>query len=50
MKTKAKLKVEAKVGHNDLPTDNSLVGRQGVGKGKGGDKCKTEGGGKGEGQ
>ena len=50
VETKAKLKVEAKVKDTDLATDKFLVGRWGGGRGKGADKGKVEGGGKGKGQ
>ena len=52
MKTKAKLKVEAKVKDNDLATDNPHGGKVGwrQGKGEGDNKGKAGGGDKGEGQ
>ena len=50
METKAKLKVGAEVKGNDLATAKLLVGWWGGSKGKGEDKGKVEGGGKGEGR
>ena len=50
MRAKAKLKVEAKVKDNDLANDKCLVERRGGSRGKGADKGKVEGGGKGKGQ
>ena len=48
VKTKAKLKMEAKVNHNDVATDNCLVGGWGEDKGNGEDERKAEGGSEGQ--